>query len=91
MKRAIVTVVGDDRVGIIAAVSARLSQYNINILDITQTIMKEEVFVMLALVDIAGANVPFHEVREGLSELGQSMGLSIRIQREDIFNSMHKV
>ena len=91
MKRAIVTVVGDDRVGIIAAVSALLSQNNINILDITQTIMKEEVFVMLALVDIAGANVPFHEVREGLSELGQSMGLSIRIQREDIFNSMHKV
>lgn len=91
MKKAIVTVVGDDKVGIISAVATKLSQYNINILDITQTIMKDDVFVMLALVDIAQACAPFHEVKEGLDALGQEMGLSIRIQREDIFNSMHKV
>ena len=89
--KAIISVLGGDRPGIIAEISGCLYRHNLNILDITQTIMKEEVFVMLALVDIAEANVPFHEVREGLSELGQSMGVSIRIQREDIFNSMHKV
>ena len=91
MKKAIVTVVGDDKVGIISSVATKLSQYQINILDITQTIMKDDVFVMLALVDVEQASAPFHEVREGLEALGRTMGLSIRIQREDIFNSMHKV
>jgi len=91
MKRAIVTVLGSDRVGIIAAVSTRLAQHNINILDITQTIMKGEVFVMIALVDIEGATAPFHEIKADLAELGASMGLSIRIQLEEIFNAMHKI
>ena len=91
MKRAIVTVVGDDKVGIIAAVSAKLSQFGINILDITQTIMKGDVFVTLALVDITHTEKPFHDIKEELSALGESMRLSIRIQREEIFNSMYKV
>jgi len=91
MKRAIVTVVGDDKVGIIAAVSSRLAQFSVNILDITQTIMKGDVFVMIALVDIDGAAAPFHEIKENLADLGVSMGLSIRIQLEEIFNAMHKV
>ena len=91
MKRAIVTVVGDDKVGIIAAVSTKLSQCDINILDITQTIMKGDVFVMLALVDITNVSKPFHDIKEELSALGEQMHLSIRIQREDIFNSMYKI
>ncbi|MGI6151959.1 MAG: ACT domain-containing protein [Christensenellales bacterium] len=91
MKRAIVTVLGEDKVGIIAAVSSRLAQYSVNILDITQTIMKGDVFVMIALVDIGGTTAPFHEIKADLSALGASMDLSIRIQLEEIFNAMHKV
>lgn len=91
MKRAIVTVVGEDKVGIIAGVSARLAQFSVNILDITQTIMKGDVFVMIALVDIDGATAPFHEIKADLAALGASMELSIRIQLEEIFNAMHKV
>ena len=91
MKRAIVTVVGDDKVGIIAAVSTLLSEKGVNILDITQTIMKGDVFVMLALVDIDNATEPFHDIKTALSALGEKMGLSIRIQLEEIFNAMHKV
>ena len=89
--KAIVTVIGKDRVGITASVCALLAQHNINILDITQTIMKGDVFVMLALVDITHTEKPFHDIKEELSALGESMRLSIRIQREEIFNSMYKV
>ncbi len=91
MKKAFVTVTGDDKVGIIASVAVKLASYNTNIFDITQTVMKDDVFVMIALVDMEAANVPFHEMKEGLAQLGEEMGLSIRIQREDIFSAMHKV
>lgn len=66
MKKAFVTVTGDDKVGIIASVAVKLASYNTNILDITQTVMKDDVFVMIALVDMEAANVPFHEMKEGL-------------------------
>ena len=83
MKRAIVTVLGEDKVGIIAGVSARLAQFSVN--------MKGDVFVMIALVDIDGATAPFHEIKADLAALGASMELSIKIQLEEIFNAMHKV
>jgi len=91
MKRAVVTVIGADRVGIIAAVSTRLSELTINILDITQTIMNTDVFVMIMLVDIAGAKDSFHEISENLKQLGESQGVSIRIQSAEIFDAMHRV
>ncbi|HWR22322.1 MAG TPA: ACT domain-containing protein [Feifaniaceae bacterium] len=91
MNRAIVTVLGRDRVGIIASVSNRLSELSINILDITQTVMDENIFVMLMLVDISGAKLPFHEVKENLKLLGEAQHVSIRIQSEEIFDAMHKV
>jgi len=91
MKRAIVTVLGADRVGIIAAVSGRLSELTINILDITQTIMDTDVFVMLMLVDLAGAGSGFHEIRENLRALGEEQGVTIRIQNVDIFDAMHRI
>ena len=87
---AIVTVVGQDRVGIIAAICVRLSSYNINILDISQTILQGN-FTMVMAVDIREANASFREVQESLNELGRDMGLSIRIQREEIFDSMHRI
>lgn len=91
MNRAIVTVLGRDRVGIIASVSSRLSALGINILDITQTVMDETIFVMLMLADLSGTTLSFHEIKEDLRALGEEQGVSIRIQSEEIFDAMHKV
>ena len=88
--RAIVTVVGPDRVGIIAEVCTLLSKLNINIVDISQTVM-EDFFTMIMLTDTARANTDFDGIAEALSRKGQEMQLSIRIQREDIFNAMHTI
>lgn len=91
MTKAIVTVLGSDRVGIIAAVTKTLSQLDVNILDITQTIMTDNIFVMLALVDLTASTAAFPEIKESLDQLGKELGVSIRIQREEIFNAMHRV
>lgn len=88
--KAIVTVVGKDQVGIIAGVCNRLAQYNINVLDISQTVM-EGYFTMMMVVDLAECRAPFDALRASLKEYGESRGLSIRIQREDIFDAMHKL
>lgn len=87
---AIVTVVGRDRVGIIAAICNRLAANNVNILDISQTILQGS-FTMVMAVDLGQASASFGELRDALSELGREMGLSIRIQREEIFNAMHTI
>jgi len=88
--RAVITVFGKDRVGIIAGVSNILADTNVNILDITQTIM-QDVFTMITLVDIANCNIPFGDLSERLENKGVEMGLRIQIQHEDIFNSMHRI
>ena len=85
---AIVTVVGQDRVGIIAAVCIRLASFNVNVLDISQTILQGN-FTMVMAVDVSAATVSFAEIKESLAELGREMELSIRIQREEIFDAMH--
>lgn len=87
---AIVTVVGQDRVGIIAAVCNRLAGHNVNILDISQTILQGS-FTMVMVVDIGNATASFGELGTSLENLGTEMGLSIRIQREEIFNAMHQI
>jgi ACT domain-containing protein len=87
---AIVTVVGEDKVGIIAAVCALLAEHNINILDITQTILQGN-FTMVMAVDIAKANKPLAELSTALNALGEKMHISIRIQREEIFDAMHRI
>lgn len=87
---AIVTVIGKDRVGIIAAVCIKLAAFNINVLDISQTIMQGK-FTMVMAVDIAEANASFAAVRDALSDLGREMELTIRIQREEIFDAMHTI
>ncbi len=89
-KRVIVTVIGKDQVGIIAAVSTILADTRANILDISQSIM-DEFFVMIMMVDLAGASVPFEEVKRRLAEKGTSMGLRIDAQHEDVFKYMHRV
>lgn len=88
--RAILTVLGKDRVGIIAGVSNILADTNVNILDITQTIL-QDVFTMIMLVDIKNCTIPFHDLSDKLENKGVELGLKIQIQHEDIFNSMHRI
>ena len=88
--KAIVTVVGKDRVGIIAAICNQLAGFNVNILDISQTILQGS-FTMVMAVDVGAATASFGELSTALSDLGAEMGLSIRIQREEIFNAMHTI
>ena len=88
--KAIVTVIGKDRVGIIASVCTLLAKYNVNIQNISQSIMQEN-FVMVMLVDIIDCVIPLVELSERLADLGTQGGLSIRIQREDIFDNMHRI
>ena len=88
--KAVITVLGSDRVGIIAHVTNILAEVNVNILDISQTIM-ESIFTMVMLVDLKEANVPFADISKALDEAAKTLGVSIRIQHEDIFNSMHRI
>ena len=88
--KAIVTVVGKDQVGIIARVCNTLADHNINVLDISQTIM-EGFFTMMMVVDLALCAETFANVQNVLKTFGEGRGLSIRIQREDIFDAMHKL
>ena len=87
---AIVTVIGNDRVGIIAAVCTLLAENEVNILDISQTILQGK-FTMVMAVDIGKAKLPLTDLAEKLAKLGESTGISIRIQREEIFNAMHRI
>lgn len=88
-KRAIVSVIGKDQVGIIAKVTTLLAERNINILDISQTIL-QEFFTMMMLVDITNLE-DLESLQQQLDELGKSLGLTINIQREEIFQAMHRV
>ena len=89
-EKAMITVIGNDTKGIIARVSALLFESGINILDITQTLM-QNMFTMIMLCDITENTLSFQELTAALDGLGKEMGLSIRIQHEDIFNSMHRI
>ena len=88
--RAVITIVGKDRVGIIAAVTGLLAKENVNILDITQTILSGY-FTMVMMVDLAGMNVSYAEMIAALNELGEKLGLEIRMQRSEIFDAMHRL
>jgi len=88
--KSIVTVIGKDRVGIIADVCTLLAQNGVNILDISQTVL-QEYFTMVMLVDTDGCKLPFVDLAKALREEGEKTGLLIRTQREDIFNAMHRI
>jgi len=88
--RAVITVIGKDKTGIIAGVSTELAGMDINILDISQTTM-QEYFAMITLVDMSKTTLGFHQVKKKLENIGQELGMQITIQREDIFNAMHEV
>ena len=88
--KAIVTVVGKDQVGIIAAVCVKLAEFNVNVLDISQTVM-QGYFTMMMVVEVSDCTLPLAELCKAMDAKGQEMGLSIRVQREDIFEAMHRV
>ena len=88
--KAVVTVVGKDQVGIIATVCVRLAEYNVNVLDISQTVL-QGYFTMMMVVEVSMCNVPVAELVTKMDDLGKEMGLSIRVQREDIFEAMHRI
>lgn len=88
--KSIITVIGKDKTGIIASVSNVLADSNVNILDISQTIL-QEYFTMIMLVDLSKASKSFKELKDILDLQGEELGLSIKIQHEDIFNSMHNI
>ncbi|MBQ7751653.1 MAG: ACT domain-containing protein [Clostridia bacterium] len=86
--RAVITVIGQDKVGIIARVSGLLGENGINILDISQTIM-QDVFTMIMLVDMKDKKVS--DISDGIKSIEKEMGLSIHVQSEEVFNLMHRV
>lgn len=90
MKKTIITVVGKDTVGIIAGVCTYLADNNVNILDISQTIV-QEYFNMMMIVDCNNALKPVHELQNDLDAIGEKIGVTIKMQHEDIFNSMHRI
>lgn len=87
---AIVSVIGRDRVGITAAVCTKMADYQINILDISMTIVQGN-FTMVMAVDLEKCTASFGEISEALDRLGDEMSLSIRIQRQEIFDAMHSI
>lgn len=88
--KAIVTVVGKDRVGIIANVCTALANYNVNVLDINQTVM-QGYFTMMMAADVSQCTIPLADLVTDMARIGEEMGLSIRVQREDIFQTMHRI
>ncbi len=88
--KAIVTVVGKDQVGIIAAVANSLAEFNVNILDISQTVM-QGYFTMMMVVEVSACTIPVAALSVRVEEMGKEKGLSIRVQREDIFEAMHRI
>lgn len=90
MKRTVITVVGKDTVGIIAKVCTYLANNNVNILDISQTIV-QGFFNMMMIVDLSGSVKDFYVVSEELEQLGTEIGVIIKTQREDIFDKMHRI
>lgn len=89
-KRIIVTVIGQDRVGIIAKVATILAENQVNILDISQTIM-QEFFAMVLIADMENSTIELDLLKEKLNQLGQELGVKIEAQHEDVFRYMHRI
>ena len=90
MNKAIITVVGQDTVGIIARVCTYLSQHNVNVLDISQTIL-QGTFTMTMLVDLGPSDVEFSKLQQQLESLSKEIGVQITMQREEVFNFMYRL
>ena len=90
MKKTVISVIGKDTVGITAKVSAACAEHNVNIVDITQSVL-QDMFVMVMLTDISALNCPFKVFSETMQKMGEELNLEIRVMHEDIFTSMHRI
>ena len=88
--KAIIAVIGQDRVGILAKISAVCAEKNASVDDVNQTVM-QNYFAMTMLVDISTLNCSFRNLTEALTETGQQIGMKVHVMHEDIFNSMHRI
>lgn len=88
--RAVITVIGTDMMGILAKVSNTCYENNINITEVTQTVLKD-VFAMIMLVDITSSKITCAELSDKMSDLGKNIGLDIHVMHEGLFNSMHRI
>ena len=88
--RAVITVVGKDMVGILAKVSGFCSANNVNVIEVSQSIL-QDMFCMIMLVDVSKSTITFTEFNDTLSKMGKDLNLSIHVMHEDIFNSMHRI
>ncbi len=88
--KAVITVIGKDTVGILHKVSGICAEYNVNVMDVTQSVL-QDMFAMIMLVDITNITKDFSEMVDRMTALGNEMGLSIHTMHEDIFNSMHSI
>lgn len=88
--KAVITVIGKDKIGIIAEMSSVLAKNSVNILDISQTIL-QDYFTMIMIVELEKTDVNFMELKDKLKASGEKIGMSVKIQHEDIFNAMHKI
>ena len=86
-----ITVIGEDRKGIVATISTYLYHQNINIVDINQRIMTDGCFVMSMMVDICDATVSMEEINQGLEKIGRELAMSVQVQHENIFRMMHRI
>ena len=90
MKKTVISVIGKDSVGIISKISSVCSEYNVNIIDITQSVL-QDMFCMVMLTDISSLSCSFSELSDKLKQLGKDLNLEIHVMHEDIFNSMHRI
>lgn len=88
--RAVLTVIGKDRVGIMSKVSNKCAECNANIIEVTQTVL-QELFCMIMMIDISELNCELSELVTKMNQMGEESGLSIHVMHEDIFNSMHRI
>lgn len=88
--KAVISVLGKDKVGILASVSAKCAEHNVNIIDVSQTVM-EDMFTMIMLLDIDNVSVRFGDFATLMQDYGKEIGMEIRVMHEDIFNSMHRI
>ena len=88
--KAVIYVIGKDTVGILAKVSAKCAEFEVNIDDVTQTVM-QDIFTMIMLADTSKCTVDFDKFSDEMQKLGDDMGMKIHVMHEDIFNSMHRI
>ena len=88
--KAVITVVGKDTVGILAAVSNKCAECNANIVDVSQTIL-QDMLCMIMICDVDKLSVPFNEFTDNIKSIGKERGLVVNVMHEDIFNSMHRI